>query len=395
MSTIKDQAGRWCPQSLGRSLLEFARCHPRWAWRPSVIARIGLALAILAGLCAGPAFAAGTDDDIFPGKTWAVRPPEELGLSRSKLEALRGLVGGRGCVVRHGFMAFTWGDPTRSADVASALKPVVTTLLFLAVQDGRLPGVDAPVADFEPRLRTLNHGKDATITWRNFAMQTSGYGLVESPGQAYAYNDYALALYYDTLTQQVFRQSGTGLLRTRLAEPLGFEDSFTFNAFGPSDRPGRLAVSVRDFARFGLLYLRNGRWRGRQLLRPEFVQMATHSPLPAATPVTSGREADMLPGQRSIGGSRNITPVGPGYYSFNWWLNGTNRPGQRLYVDAPADLYVASGHGGIRCLWIVPSLDLVVSWNDAQVEDHDQSPGHAGTRCNQAARLMREAVVAP
>jgi hypothetical protein len=46
-----------------------------------------------------------------------------------------------------------------------------------------------------------------------------------------------------------------------------------------------------------------------------------------------------------IGGSRNITPVGPGYYSFNWWLNGTNRLGQRLYVEAPADLYVASKHG--------------------------------------------------
>ena len=42
-------------------------------------------------------------------------------------------------------------------------------------------------------------GKDASITWRHLASQTSGYGLGEAPGKAYAYNDSALALYYDTL----------------------------------------------------------------------------------------------------------------------------------------------------------------------------------------------------
>jgi hypothetical protein len=50
------------------------------------------------------------------------------------------------------------------------------------------------------------------------------------------------------------------------------------------------------------------------------------------------------------------------------------------------------GHGGKRALWVVPSLDLVVVWNDANVDDHDASPGSAKTKCNQAARLMREAV---
>jgi len=101
----------------------------------------------------------------------------------------------------------------------------------------------------------------------------------------------------------------------------------------------------------------------------------------------------MLPGQRSLGGSRNITPVGPGYYSFNWWLNGTDHSGRRLFVDAPADLYVASGHGGRRMLWLIPGLDLIVSWNDTRVEDHDASPGNPESRCNQAARLIRKAVL--
>lgn len=321
-----------------------------------------------------------------------MRLPEEAGLSREKLLALATLAGGRGCVVRHGYMVFAWGDQSKSSDVASAFKPLLTTLLFMAVQDGRLTSVDDKVAEFEPRLTALNGGKDAAIKWRHFAFQTSGYGLAEAPGAAYSYNDYALALYYDTLTQKVFHTNGTALLKTRLAEPLQFEDACTFDAFGPQNRPGRLALSVRDFARFGLLYLRKGQWRDRQLLKPEFVEMATHSPLAPATPLTSGQPADMLPRQRTIGGTRNITPVGPGYYSFNWWLNGTNRDGHRLFGDAPPDAYVASGHGGMRMLWIIPSLDLVACWNDSKIDDHDKSPGNPDTKNNQAARVIVESL---
>ncbi len=314
-------------------------------------------------------------------------------MSPEKLDALRDLVGGRGCVVRHGYLAYAWGNQEQSGDVASAVKPVISTLLLLAIQEGKLGSVDDPVAKFEPRLRTLNRGKEAGITWRHLASQTSGYGLLEAPGAAYAYNDFALALYYDTLIRQVFKAEGTEVLTARLADVLGFEDSFTFNAFGPDDRPGRLAVSVRDFARFGLLYLRGGKWGDRQVLRPELVRLVLNSPLPADFRRASGAEADMLPGQRSLGGGKTITPVGPGYYSFNWWLNGKDREGRRLFVDAPPDAFVAAGHGGERMLWVIPSLDLVVCWNDSTVNDQDASPGNAGTRCNQAARLIRAAVI--
>jgi len=325
---------------------------------------------------------------VFPGAQWKTRAPDQVGLSREKLEAIGKFVGGRGCVVRHGYMVYSWGDQSKSSDVASAFKPVLSTLMLMAVQEGRLKSPDDLVADIEPRLKSLNNGKDAGITWRHLASQTSGYGLAEAPGAAYSYNDFALALYYDTLTHKVFETNGTEILRRRLAEPLQFEDAFTFDAFRRADRQGRLALSVRDFARFGLLYLRNGKWRDKQLLQPEFIRLAIDSPIPARTPLTSGREADMLPGQRSVGGTRNITPVGPGYYSFNWWLNRTNQAGQKLFVDAPSDTYVASGHGGKRALWIFPSLDLIVCWNDSPIDDHDKSPGNPDTKGNQAVRLM-------
>jgi CubicO group peptidase (beta-lactamase class C family) len=345
------------------------------------------------GGCLFTSFADGASPGVFPGKTWRRAEPSEVGLSGPKLHALRAWVGGRGCVVRHGRMAFAWGDEARSGDVASAMKPVLSTLLLIAVQENRIRGVDERVAEFEPALAALNEGKDTAITWRHLASQTSGYGLSERPGEAYAYNDFALALYYDTLTLHVFGARGDEVLRSRIAEPLDFEDPCTFEAFGPRDRPGRLAVSVRDFARFGLLILNHGRWNGRQIVDPHLVQMAVASPDAAGLPVTHGKEAPMLPGQRSLGGGRNITSVGPGFYSFNWWLNRTNAAGHRLFADAPADAIIAAGHGGQRMLWILPSLDMVVCWNDSPIDDQDRSPGHRETRCNQAARRIVETVV--
>ena len=321
---------------------------------------------------------------VFPGKTWERRTADQVRLDATMLDELAALVEGRGCVVRHGYLVHSWGDETRSRDVASAVKPLVSTLLAIAVAEGKLASVDARVADVLPELATLDGGKNAAITWRHFASQTSGYGLREAPGTAYGYNDFALALYYDTLMGKVFRQDGNEVLRTRLAEPLEFEDPYSFD----KPKPGRLSASVRDFARFGLLYLRGGRWRDRQIIEPKLLAMLLTSPIPADLPRTTGEDAPMLPDQRSLGGGKNITPAGPGFYSFNWWLNRVDAKGRRLYVDAPPDTYVAAGHGGKRMLWVIPSLDLVVSWNDSPIEDHDASPGEANTKCNRAARLM-------
>lgn len=323
-----------------------------------------------------------------PGAAWEERAPRPAGLDSSKLDALRDLAGGRGCVVRGGTMVYSWGDVAKSADVASACKPVLSTLLMVAVQEGKLECVDAAVSAVEPRLTGKNRG----ITWRQLASQTSGYGLPEEPGAAYAYNDFALALYYDSLMDRVYRAPGTEVLRARLAGPLRFQDPCSFDAFGPQDRPGRLSVSVRDFARFGLLVLRGGRWGESQLVTPGLAYLSISAPVPASTPRTKGGDGAMIPGQRTLGGAKSMTPVGPGVYSFNWWLNGTDDQGRQLFVDGPADLVAALGHGGKRALWILPSLDLVVSWNDSTIDDHDRSPGNRDAAINRAVRLMVESV---
>lgn len=333
----------------------------------------------------------GDKEKEHPGAVWKTVDPDKAGLAPDKLKQLRELVGGRGCVVRGGALAYAWGDIAKSEDLASAAKPVISTLLLFAIHEGKLNGPDDRVADFEPRLKNLNGGKDADITWRHLASQTSGYGLSDKPGTAYAYNDFALALYYQTLTGKVIHDRGTNVLKSRLADTLRFEDRYAFDALGDG-RPGRLALSLRDFARFGLLYLNGGRWDGKQILPEKLIQMAIGSPISADLPRTAGKDADMLPGQKSMGGGKNIAPIGPGYYSFNWWLNRTDADGRRLLAALPADTFIAAGHDGEKMLIAIPSWDLIVCWHTNEVSDFDASPRDRETKCNRAARLLAEAM---
>jgi CubicO group peptidase (beta-lactamase class C family) len=266
------------------------------------------------------------DQPVFPGKVWAVRPPREVGLDAAGLDRLRDLMGGRGCVVRHGYLVYSWGDPTRSADVASACKPVFVHFVFKAIEEGRISSIDAPVVRWERRLNGLNAAlgcKDRTITWRHLACQTSCYGVREAPGTAYDYSDFNMALLFDTLMEKVYGAAGdrvdADVLHPRLTDLLEFEDGPTLMAFGAKDRPGRLGISVRDFARFGLLYLRRGQWNGRQIIRREHAVQAVTSPVAAAMPRTHGEEAEMIPGQRSLGGGNNQTDHFASY-SFAWWI---------------------------------------------------------------------------
>ncbi len=319
---------------------------------------------------------AGPVESVYPGQEWASRPPEQLGLDAAQLKAFSDYAGGFGCIVRHGYMAYTWGDASRRMDVASAVKPVYAHFLFKAVQDGKVASVDEPVCKWEPRLNDINEGlgyKDRKITWRHMANQISCYGLVEAPGTAFAYNDWQMALLFDTLFTKVYGatlDTVDDLLHTQLTDVIGCQDDPTFLAYGTGERPGRMAISPRDFARFGLLYLRGGKWRDKQLLKGETVRMMVTSPVPNAIPRAGDKAAEMVPGQRSIG-SRQIPDNQTdhmGSYSWLWWINGVDREGNRHWPAAPVDTYGCFGHGGMRAVVVITSLDLVVSWNGTRIE---------------------------
>lgn len=344
-----------------------------------------LVTGLLAGVCLDVAASRANEAaPVCPGKEWATKKPEQVGLDAGKLRELSDYAGGFGCIVRHGYMVYTWGDASKRQDVASAAKPFYAHFLFKAVEDGRIASLDEHVSKWEPRLNEINkdlHYKDRDIRWRHLANQTSCYGLTEAPGTAFAYNDWQMSLFWDTLFQKVygagFETVDAEVLHPILTDALQCQDNPTFMAFGVKDRPGRLGISPRDCARFGLLYLREGKWKDKQLISPEHAVMAVSSPVPNSIPRTAGKEAEMIPQQRSMGSK--IIPDNQcdhiGSYSWLWWTNGIGRDGVRHWPDVPTDTYGCFGHGGLRAMVVMPSLDLIISWNDtkirgAQMENH-------------------------
>jgi CubicO group peptidase (beta-lactamase class C family) len=358
--------------------------------------RLGVldAIALLVVIAVTGSIAA--EELVYPDATWAPKAPAEVGMDGAKLDAFRDLVGGRGCVVRHGYMVYTWGDVAKRADVASAAKPWYSHFLFKAVEEGKVRSLDDPVNALEPRLSDINAAlghKDRQITWRHLANQTSCYGVAEEPGTAFDYNDWQMALFWDTLLLKVYGATWSNVdetvLHPKLTDLLQCEDNPTFMAFGTENRPGRVGVSVRDFARFGLLSLRKGNWRGKQLISREHATTAVSSPLPNSIPRTAGKEAEMISGQRSMGSTR--IPDNQcdhlGSYSWLWWTNGVDREGKRHWPDVPPDAYGCFGHGGPRAMVVIASLDVVMSWNDASVKSQDAE--------NEALGMLVRAVSEP
>jgi hypothetical protein len=353
----------------------------------------------LPGAPSAAANATAKPQSVFPGATWETRTPEQAGLVAAQLDEVKNFVGGRGCVVRGGYLVYTWGDTTKRGDVASAAKPWYAHFLIKAVEEKLLPGVDARAVEFEPRLASLNPEldfKDRRITFRHFATQTSCYGVSETPGAAYNYNDYQMALFWDLLFLKVYGATyetvDEKVLRPRLTDSLQCEDTPTFLAFGVKDRAGRLAVSPRDFARFGLLYLREGNWNGKQLISRKHARMAVSEPLPLSLPRTKAKEAVMIAGQRSIGSK--IIPDDQndhnGSYSWLWWVNGVKLDGTRRWPGAPERAFACLGHkNGKRGMAVLPELDLIISWNDSRLDAMPEEPHPVGEMLRRLTSALR------
>ncbi len=320
----------------------------------------------------------------FPGAHWPEASPAAMGCEELLLKRVAEYLGGSGCIVRHGHLVYQWGDASRRADIASAAKPWYTTLMLRAVQEGLLESPEVPVVRYVSDLHALNAPlgfKDREITFAHMANQTSCYGVTERPGTAFDYNDWQMALLVDTLLLKVYKSSwervDEEVLHARLTDMLQCEDAPTLLAFGLADRPGRLAVSPRDFARFGWLMLQEGNWKGRSWLAADAVKRATTSPLDNSIPRTRATAADMLPGQRTLG-SRNLPDDQTdhlGSYSWAWWTNGVDRNGNRLWPGAPVDVYAALGHkNGQRGMAVLPALDMVMAWNDTTLGERPSDP---------------------
>jgi len=95
------------------------------------------------------------------------------------------------------------------------------------------------------------------------------------PGTHFKYNT-AATFMQSAIVQKVTGQSVLEYLRPRLFEPLGIEHPvWDTNFQGISLGGYGLSVRTEDIAKFGLLYLQQGRWQGKALLPAEWVALAT------------------------------------------------------------------------------------------------------------------------
>ncbi len=314
----------------------------------------------------------------FPGKHWRSRSAKAVGLDASKLDDFASGMGGDGCIVRDGYLIKTWGRFNQNGDWASAAKPVLSTLLLLAVQEGRLASVDAQVKDVGWPLKK----KDASMTFRHLANMVSGYACGEAPGAAWGYNDFAIQLYAKSLVK-VFQQPLEQVFTRRLAALQCEDDHF----FGSRNGNG-VTASPRDFARLGYLWLNRGRWRNKQVLSVPLMRQFLRSGVPANLPRTSAPGNDYLR-IGSYGGGTNQTPHGPGGYGFNLWFNSRLASDAFTWPGLPADAYQANGMWNRDSVTVIPSLRMVVAVRGAKQTSF--APGDASNQFNRMMSLLAQA----
>ncbi len=316
-------------------------------------------------------------ETVFPGTAWEHRSPEDVGFSIEKLDQVRRQLaddaGGkpyRVAIVRHGYLIAEWEqgvDRERKFGLASAAKSMFSSILGVAIAEGKIPSADAKVIDYYPEMMEVgeNEGpkpgrfareKDRDITFRQLICNTSGYFKPdEMPGKVFHYQTFGMNILTNAIATAygLYDSSHPGqlpgcgaLIEEKLRNPIGgtWDYSYTnfklppqakINIFGNYTQ---LAANARDMARMGLLWLRWGDWNGRQVIPETWLKGAT-----AIAP-------DILENE----------PESNWKYGHGFWTNDHGL----MWPSLPRDSYAASG-AGAKHIWVCPSLDIVVA----------QSPG--------------------
>jgi CubicO group peptidase (beta-lactamase class C family) len=342
----------------------------------------------------------GAADTVFPGRTWEVASPESQGVDAKQLQAaidyLKDAGGKSGVkrmvVVRHGRLIWQGDEARVRQRVWSVTKAFTSTAHGLLIEDGKC-SLDTLAKDINPELKEYY----PRVTLRHLATMTSGIdgkggsydcddkgrcdqnALVEPlppffpPGTKYMYWDEATQHYGNVLTK-IAGEPLPDLLKRRILDPIGIQGvGWQRDSTGKVlNWTGGLEISVSDLARFGLLFLQRGRWKGRQLISAHWVDEATRVQVPASIP-------DALP---------TSTRKGSGIYGYHWWPNGVRPDGTRPWPDAPLGTYERSGYNNNH-LFVVPAWDMVI----VRLGLDEGEDKITGEERNTFLRMMGEAIL--
>jgi CubicO group peptidase (beta-lactamase class C family) len=256
-------------------------------------------------------------------------------------------------VIRHGVIVYEQyyqgQDGSTLFDVRSVTKSFISALIGIALGEKNILNLDQPIFSCFPEYKANNTDpRKAAITIKDLLTMKSGmawdeddeferlalsdnwiqyifsHPMADNPGKVFNYNSGASHI----LSELIRRVTGTNALefaRQRLFSPLGIHHLHwqTDPRHVPFGFAG-LSLTVRDLAKLGLLYLRQGMWNATRILTPDYIHAST-------TAWSSGGFPE------------------DAQYGYHWWL-------------LPSGLhpaFFAAGYGG-QYLWVVPDLDLIV-----------------------------------
>ena len=273
--------------------------------------------------------------------------------------------GPAGMILKNGYIIAQWGDIKRVDMTFSVTKSFLSTVAGIAYDEKLIHNENENVVNYIWD-GTFNGEHNAKITWKHLLQQNSDWsgelwggkdwadrpprkgGLddwkfrkLNDPGTVMEYNDVRVnVLAYSLL--QVWRKPLPQVLKEYIMDPIGASTTWRWfgydNAWteidgvnmksvtGGGHSGAGLFISAEDMARFGLLFLNDGQWKGKRIISSEWIKKATQPSVP------------------------NIN------YGYMWWLN---KKGNRHWDRLSENIYYAAGFGG-NFIIIDKENDLVV-----------------------------------
>jgi len=331
-----------------------------------------LILSMLAG-CGGPSVEDLEAVDYTPllRDDWKVSTPEEQGLdpmlvaemyyNAEKLETIYSLL-----IIKNDHLVaekyFNQGSVDQKDRLQSVTKSYTSALVGIALEQGYLSSVDQNMLDFFPEIvDRITDPRKEQITIRQMLQMRAGYPseetnpifwdgllsghylplieefpLIADPGTEFNYSNLT-SNWLGIIVHQVTGTNLKSFAEEYLFQPIGVEaGEWGTDAEGHNNGCGDLHFSARDAAKFGLLYLNDGVYEGKQVVATDWV----HDSLQRYSKninATGGFPANW---------GLSISDIG---YGYQWW---SAKAGDH-HLD------FAWGHGG-QFIVLVDELDMVI-----------------------------------
>lgn len=295
----------------------------------------------------------------FPAGSWKhVSSLESAGWSEEKLAAAHqyadSIHSSAVMIVQGGEVIDQWGDADTRVSSYSVRKSLISALYGIYSAEGVIDvnqtleqlGIDDapdPLTKAERQARVVDllrarsgvyHPVDFETDYQKKTRPARGS---HAPGTFWFYNNWD----YNALGTIFEKETGLKIgeaFYKRIAIPVGMQDFKADDVYylgGPTSVHSafHFEITARDLARFGLLYLRHGRWNNKQIVPEAWVEKSTHA-------------SEMV----------KFHDVETGGYEYLWWVE---YGGAHLPEASLPGMYSARGAGG-HYLLVVPSLDLII-----------------------------------